>query len=94
MKCPLCSQSIKPYQSCVRIIVEEVQRDTAEDGMDPKYWSQVEDWDVISLLHSSCVQQALVEGRFFPYFDEVSKLKLSSCAERSPQLKLVQGDKL
>jgi hypothetical protein len=94
VKCPLCSQSIKPYQSCIRIIVEEVQRDDTEDGTDPIYWSQIEDWDAIALMHSECVKCSLIEGRSFPYVDEVSKLKLSNCVESPPRLKLVQGDKL
>lgn len=95
MKCSLCGKSVKPNQSCVRVIVEEVVRDEIEDGTDPAYWSSVEDWEAVIFIHSSCVQVALSEGRMFPYREEIGRLKLGDVSvESSPQLRLVQGGKL
>lgn len=95
MKCELCSKEIKRNEPCVRLIAEEVSRDELEDGSDPAYWSQVEDWNVVVLMHSSCVKLALREGKRIPYLEEISTLKLSDgYAGSTPQLRVVEGGKL
>ena len=92
MDCTLCCRQVLPHEKVIRIIVEEVSRDKEKDEGDPAYFSNIEDWDVVVLMHSSCARNALRQGKDVPYSGEVSKLGVGQQSiDKQHQLRLVEG---
>jgi len=95
VKCILCCRQILPHEKVIRVIVEEVSRDEKEDGSDPSYFSKIEDWDIVSGMHSMCVRSALRQGKTIPYIDEIKKLGTAKeSMDKVGQLRLVEGGSL
>jgi hypothetical protein len=92
VKCFLCNREILPHEKCIRIIVEEVTRDEENDGGEAEYFSDIEDWVVLSGMHSDCVKNALRQGKEIPYIDAVKKLEVGKKAvQLVGQLRLVDS---
>lgn len=96
-RCKICQKKIAQDEMAIRIVVEAVSRQDNE-GEDPAYWEQIEDWALLHLVHLKCAAKESNRLFEFDYRDELNELPLDEMVEEieasqvvQPPLKLVQG---
>ena len=91
--CSVCHGEILPGEKIVRMAVEVVGS-KPDEGCDPDYWSDVDDWDIFNRIHLSCAVRATQQGIRFPYDNECLVLPIEDLhreLSKRPKLKLVKN---
>ena len=90
MKCDLCNRTIESHQKAIRLVAEVVSQAKGE-GPDARFWTEAEDWELVTGYHLSCVKRLLRTGKNFLYQEEISALELDDIVEQeAPVLRLVR----